>query len=982
MKFSQLLTGKSVGPALVSARSYLITDVDMDVLKNLPSLRSFVGYSDDYLPGSRDNALSDICTWIDESNELVLWLHGAAGVGKSTMMHELVRHLGSLGRLATFTFLALGSIDDAATMVRMMSRELAAQQPDVISDIAKATRNCDSTHASMTKYLTAYLFDPIRSLHYSRSLVIVMDAVDEWPYYEVFLKDLQCHPNPFPLKFIITSRPDPSVERALGKVTVKRYPLDLVSHDVVENYFRSHFTEIEWRGKMPDPAQITRLAALADGLLIWAATVCSLLLYKLDPKEPHERLAQILSSNGDVVGGKRLETLYAGALERLFPEPDEKKLLQDVIGAMMVLQEELPVGDFAQILGMSTYQVEEIASRLKALQTRGTSLSGVILPAIHQFHASFLDFLRSDAISNPLIVNDGLAHSALENACSTVFSAFLPTNEGTNVQSFDLHGIKMYAVKFWALHLSMGSERPAYADTPIQFVALGNFFHNRFKHFGDLADIKSSVTSHQSAVQFTPEGHAEMPSRLCNLGTSFCALFRCTGDVANIESAISYQQKAVWLTPDGHAKMPSFLHSLGDSFCSRFQFTKHLDDIIQAISAYRQSVTQASPSQHLSQRPLPALIPSHVSDRSQSLRDIGVVIGLLCQVASLRQVIHNPHTDLVNISDLVTSVVTTTIDDHEIAATVAAIRLLKLSQVAEQATNNHTNLISMSDLVTSAVAAAIDNDENDTALAWLEQERWLAWNRLCHPVDDLCAHDPFLADRFSSVARGLELLGSPRTQSRQFSETTLVQVVAAQDETQADVYLANEWNNLLSEIRLLPRFRDFLQSPKASNLFARLPQDGPIVIFNIHEDRCDAIALISGAETPLHIPLESFSHRQAVELRDRLGRGLTHGTLRAYRLMRDKRPNLISKILRDMWTLVVKPVLEGLGFSVCHFYFTNTLTNQAFCSSPRVRTALAFGGAQPGPLYSFPSTLQGYTVVKERLDRASPTLLCHRTPRP
>ena len=110
----------------------LTLEVDVDALKNLPRLPSFVGATNQYFPESREDVLIDICTWIEGSSEPLLWLHGAAGLGKSTLMHELVNHLRSAGRLATFAFLTLGSSGDAAQMICMMSRELGAMHPDAI----------------------------------------------------------------------------------------------------------------------------------------------------------------------------------------------------------------------------------------------------------------------------------------------------------------------------------------------------------------------------------------------------------------------------------------------------------------------------------------------------------------------------------------------------------------------------------------------------------------------------------------------------------------------------------------------------------------------------------------------------------------------------------------------------------------------------------------------------------------------------------
>jgi len=146
------------------------------------------------------------------------------------------------------------------------------------------------------------------------------------------------------------------------------------------------------------------------------------------------------------------------------------------------------------------------------------------------------------------------------------------------------------------------------------------------------------------------------------------------------------------------------------------------------------------------------------------------------------------------------------------------------------------------------------------------------------------------------------------------------QMMTAQDENKRHVELAKEWNQLLDEIRALPDFSDFLRPPTASSLLAGLPCDGSVVIFNIHEDRCDALALISGADEPLHIPLPTFSHKRAVKLRDRLHGYLKNQGVRVREAERGgglfQQPSMIHMVLREIWEHVVKPVFDALGYNI------------------------------------------------------------------
>ena len=76
---------------------------------------------------------------------------------------------------------------------------------------------------------------------------------------------------------------------------------------------------------------------------------------------------------------------------------------------------------------------------------------------------------------------------------------------------------------------------------------------------------------------------------------------------------------------------------------------------------------------------------------------------------------------------------------------------------------HHTNLLDISDLVTSAVACAFKFRRPDLALEWLEQGRCLIWNQLNNlrsPLDLLSAHNEEIASDMLRVSRALENAGS------------------------------------------------------------------------------------------------------------------------------------------------------------------------------------------------------------------------------
>ena len=152
----------------------------------LPKTHTYVGRRDEYLSGSRSDDIQVIADWLKNPDQVVFWMHGGAGLGKSTLAHTIVDSLRAEDHLATFAFLHRGSSSDPATVIQSMTRELGVLHPRAIPQVATAARTCSSGHLSLRRYFKSYLIDPIISLSYPHPLVIVVDALDEWEHYEFF----------------------------------------------------------------------------------------------------------------------------------------------------------------------------------------------------------------------------------------------------------------------------------------------------------------------------------------------------------------------------------------------------------------------------------------------------------------------------------------------------------------------------------------------------------------------------------------------------------------------------------------------------------------------------------------------------------------------------------------------------------------------------------------------------------------------------
>ncbi|KAF6760947.1 hypothetical protein DFP72DRAFT_1062674 [Ephemerocybe angulata] len=148
----------------------------------------------------------------------------------------------------------------------------------------------------------------------------------------------------------------------------------------------------------------------------------------------------------------------------------------------------------------------------------------------------------------------------------------------------------------------------------------------------------------------------------------------------------------------------------------------------------------------------------------------------------------------------------------------------------------------------------------------------------------------------------------------------------------ARVVLAREWEGLLRTARAIPGFGHFLKPAPCPTILQHLPDSGPVVIINVVETGCDALALLAGLDEPLHIPLPNFSLEKAKRYRRQLNTQLKAHVPRA----RGEEANTVldgdssrrgvgpivkggtAYVLRRLGSEVVKPILDMLAISIHH----------------------------------------------------------------
>ncbi|KAJ7607753.1 CHAT domain-containing protein [Roridomyces roridus] len=497
-------------------------------------------------------------------------------------------------------------------------------------------------------------------------------------------------------------------------------------------------------------------------------------------------------------------------------------------------------------------------------------------------------------------------------------------------------------------------------DKPGWLDNLGSALRTRFGHFGDIDDLNKSIKLKQEAVRLTAQGNPARPGWLSSLGSSFLDRFQRTHNFDDLHKAVALAEEAVASTPDGHPNKLRWLSTLGGILGARYDILGDWDDLKRTILV-REQALDLTPKDHPQRgsmlislsgalltrytaapdafnldncidyaeesivltpdgHPMKSQALFHAAracfGRIMQLNQSGQMIESLMKAidyfaAAARAPTGPPvlRFEAARFWAMTSRMLTRNLDP--LAPYRTALELLpELAWLGLSISDRHQRLSDAGSVVRDAAAQAIAIGSYETAVEWLEQGRSVIWGQLLNlrtPVDNLMEKHPSLAKRFLTLSAQLEGAGTRRTDFETQQSIKLITNKAHQN--------AVEREKLLKEIRELPEFERFLL-PKTISELSTASQHGVIVMLNVNELQCDALALLPGLEDEvMHIPLPNFKPEDVDSLAKSLGGLVGRGVrLKGGPEGQKKNPEEEFRILLSkLWFGIVKPVLDGLG---------------------------------------------------------------------
>ncbi|KAF4588658.1 hypothetical protein EYR40_010211 [Pleurotus pulmonarius] len=497
-----------------SVKAYVNTEYlrREDQLKNLGHIHSAsinAIREDGCLAGTQIKILEDLEEWCHNFDAPpVYWLVGPAGAGKSTIARTFSRSLQDQLLLGGSFFCHRPTAEraDAKHIIPTLAWGLARRDPGYchalmgVTDIASVAKSIvklqiDELLKEQCKFLT------------NKHLIFVVDALDECHDQDIvrdLLQQLSRTALGMGIKFFITSRPDPHIQKELNykwqssmhqTFRLQDVEKDIVTQDIfsyIHHALRNvqmynHDIPPEW----PSQSDVNILTQRAEGLFVFAATA----LRFIGRNDPRSRLEMLIKSPGKA--GKAfisgLDDMYTFILTKamdpkVFIE-DEILLTRNVLEMLIAARAPLTIPMIAKFLGKDTSKIWSSLNHLHAVVQ--VPDSGHDDDLVTTYHASFPDFLvrlkvdthwNNGPTSNvlqelfqnhylPIGLSSG--HHLLAIGCTTIMKAELKFNivqcpssflRNSEQQLQQIEKALLYACLNWPYHIIQAANSGVFLD--------------------------------------------------------------------------------------------------------------------------------------------------------------------------------------------------------------------------------------------------------------------------------------------------------------------------------------------------------------------------------------------------------------------------------------------------------------------------------------------------------------------------------------
>jgi tetratricopeptide (TPR) repeat protein len=396
---------------------------------------------------------------------------------------------------------------------------------------------------------------------------------------------------------------------------------------------------------------------------------------------------------------------------------------------------------------------------------------------------------------------------------------------------------------------------------------LSSILHRRYKDHQDPGALDDAEAALRKALAGAED---DAPGRLLfmsNLGHVLLEQYRRSRDAAALDKAIDVLREAEQRAGRGDSHRPAILVNLGEVLRRRYDADPAPALLAEALTVLGEAaaIPTAGPRQRAKCARSMGELAASAQRWPQTVEAFRLAIDLLPAVAS----------EELGLGD----------------------REYGLAEFATLASN--------------AAAAAVQAGDPYQAISLLESGRGVLFAQalqLRSPLDDLLVIAPEMADRFQQLTRQLT---AADVQTRPPAPVTIdprARILGITDQINRRQQIAHERDRVLTEIRNLPGFEDFLRPLTAQRVLDDAGA-GPVALLNVSRYRSDAIIVSKGSIqiVPLPAVTPQTLTDKALALLGAL-RTLTQSATQHEQAEKD-----LLEILDWLWHAVAQPVLNALS---------------------------------------------------------------------
>jgi nucleoside-triphosphatase THEP1 len=439
---------------------------------------------------TRQTILADLQDWArDPDGAKVYWMNGMAGTGKTTIVYSLCEWLEANRQLgANFCCSRLSSsCRNVNDIMPTLAYQLARYSPAIRSALCKILEEePDAGKLNVEFQFAKLVLEPMQNVKDAipEGVVVAIDALDECEDnygVRLVLGTLLKFASNIPVKFFITSRPEPTIRDKMlardGSPSVLY--LHEIERSIVKEDIKKYLTEV--LSSVSPPLSIDKLEQLANragNLFIYAATAARYICPDNIRVDSHARLQTTLTTKTELASGdarvstkqyKELDELYTSILAAAFDpelEEEERRVLEIVLRTAISVMEPMTPETLASVLNLDKEKVEIALDPLRSVLNvpEGGGLVSVL-------HASFPDYMVDQLRAKSFYCDNSEHGEFLANRCFDVMKTQLRFNI-CNLESsfvFDKNVVDLaerikssisaalsYSCRYWGEHLRQG----------------------------------------------------------------------------------------------------------------------------------------------------------------------------------------------------------------------------------------------------------------------------------------------------------------------------------------------------------------------------------------------------------------------------------------------------------------------------------------------------------------------------------------------